>query len=258
MAAFDISKVGRTNKMLSYGKTSKVYLGLNSETKEKYAVKIIDKKTVDPRFISLIKEEIRLIMTLDHPHIVKTYHVTETKYLIKIVMELFSGDLLKFHQTYGKLVERDAYIIFRQIVSAINYLHNERHIVHRDIKLANILFNNDDDMTVVLADFGFATHREPDGPLFTKVMGTPRYLAPEIKSKVPHPGYPADIYALGICLYTLVTGHYPEDPIKIDKSINPNLIDLLKQMLIDDPDQRIKIEEIIKHPWMIELNNIVN
>lgn len=252
-ASFDASKMMRTDKLLGSGGSAKVYLAINKDTRQKYAVKIVDKIKTAPKLIELVRDETKLLMKLNHPHIIKTYSTYEDDNRIKITMELFTGDLLKFLKDNGKLIERDAYIIFRQICSAIDYLHNEQHIVHRDIKLANILFNNDDDMTVVLADFGFATHREADDPLISDVRGTPKFMAPEVKNRTPHQGYPADIYALGICLYIMVTIRNPAYKFEFH-GCSAEFVDLLNKMLTPNPDERINIRQVITHPWMLKFD----
>jgi serine/threonine protein kinase len=250
MASLDIRNIRTTDQLISKGATAKVYLARNTQTGQKYALKVIIKESLGSRMLAHVRQEARLVMTFNHPHIVKTYYTDETVNKIKILMELFSGDLLSFTKEYGKLIERDAYIIFRQIASAIDYLHNEKHIVHRDIKLSNILFNNDDDMTVVLADFGFAAERDPNGPLFTTVLGTRGYIAPEILAKTGYQGYPADIYALGVCLYIMVSGRNPDSQGFINDNFSPELVDLLRKMVKTDEKNRIDIKEIINHPWM--------
>ena len=255
MSAINRSQIRKTNKLINKGVTAEVYVALDISTNQRYALKLINKQTIDQKYITPIRREIEIVMTLDHPHIVRTYDVIETPRSIKILMELFSGNLLEFYQRNGRLNEYQAYIIFRQIASAIDYLHNEKHIVHRDIKLANILFNNDQDMTVVLADFGFAIRREPTDPLITNIAGTPRYMAPELKSRSPNKGYPADIYALGICLYTLVVGEYPDHFLNLNKvQTNSSLPNLLRRMLDQNEDGRLTIREVINHPWMLSFH----
>jgi serine/threonine protein kinase len=166
-------------------------------------------------------------------------------------MELYTGDLLSFINETNDFNSLDVYIVFRQLVSAVNYLHNEKHIVHRDIKLENILFNNGDDINVVLTDFGFSMHRDPTDPLINIYSGTHDYAAPEILQHRPHRGYPADIYALGICLFAMIAKRFPNPREDLyDTFEDDDLADLLRDMLASTEDRRINIKDIINHPWM--------
>lgn len=259
------------DQLIGFGATGKIYSVTNPISNKRHAVKVINKNKLKQIDLDSIKREISIVMELEHPHIIKTYSTTETPNLIKIEMELFSGDLSKYIEKTGLLNSKDACIIFRQLVSAIDYLHNVKHIVHGDIKLQNVLFNNDIDMNVVLADFGYAYQHDKYTPSTYVVRGTPLYLAPEIRNHVKHDGYPADIYALGIFLYILTIdpdmGSVEEfrksglslkqylvllekrrfDNIK--KMEDPLLADLLNRMLDIDYRQRINIKEIIEHPF---------
>ena len=104
-----------------------------------------------------------------------------------------------------KLDERDVKRFYKELVEGINYCH-EKNIVHRDIKMENILI--DDNKNVKIIDFGFSIISEPDKKL-NIFCGTPSYMAPEIVSKINYKGTPADIWALGILLFALLTGTFP-------------------------------------------------
>lgn len=112
--------------------------------------------------------------------------------------------------------EPEAKWIFRQLIYGIEYLHS-RNIAHRDIKLENIIFEKS--LTKVkLVDFGFATCLREQGEKIKIFCGTPTYMAPEIVSK-EHSGYaapPADVWALGVVLYLLLSGRFPFKPPKVD------------------------------------------
>lgn len=123
-------------------------------------------------------------------------------------MEYVKGGSLHFYlkqHANRRLPEDEAKRIFKQVVEGIRYLHN-RCISHRDIKLENLLL--DDDNNIRIIDFGFSTCI----PLDRKVKmfcGTPSYMAPEIVNKTEYCGPPADIWALGVLLFTLLCGGFP-------------------------------------------------
>lgn len=253
MAAFNVDEVTILGP-LSEGGSAKIYKGRNNRTGMMYAVKIIDKTKIKSTILQYIVNEARLTMSLCHPHIIKTYYSTEDETYIKIYMELYTSDILDHILKYGNFEPVDIYIIFEQLTSAVHYLHNIKHIVHKDIKLDNILFNNSTDINVVLSDFGLSIRREPGDPLITSTAGTTEYAAPEILRGRPYKGYPADIYALGVCLFALVVGRLPARRENCYDIIeDTDLADLLTRMLDRNEDRRIDIRSIINHKWMTKM-----
>jgi len=101
--------------------------------------------------------------------------------------------------------EKDCQKIFSQLISGMDYCH-KKNICHRDIKLENIII--DSDLNVKLIDFGFATLTS-SSRLLNFFCGTPSYMPPEIVEKVDYNGILADIWSLGILLYTLLCGAFP-------------------------------------------------
>ena len=104
-----------------------------------------------------------------------------------------------------RLTEDEIKQMFRQICEGLNYCH-ERNIVHRDVKLENILL--DEKNNIKLIDFGFSINITPDKKL-NIFCGTPSYMAPEIAGKILYKGAPTDVWSLGIILYILVCGTFP-------------------------------------------------
>lgn len=253
MAAFNVDDI-IMGDLINSGGSAKVYKGRNRINGWMYAIKIIDKTVLKSETLENIANETRIALSLQHPHIIRTYHAIEDATHIKIYMELYSGDLLEYILSVGQMSSIDIYVIFSQLISAINYLHNHKNIVHRDIKLENILFNNTSDVNVVLIDFGFSMHREPNGPLITKHSGTIEYAAPEVLNGRAYQGYPADIYSLGVVLFTMTFGRFPSPAERggnIREQIDDQpLRDLISSMLNPVESKRITVREILNHPWI--------
>lgn len=160
-----------------------------------------------------------------------------------------------------RVSEEEGAMIFMQIMSAIEYMHNQ-DISHRDIKLENILIENGS-KKVKIIDFGFCCASKEKLKIF---CGTPSYMSPEIVSKREYYGPPSDIWACGVLLYVLLCGTYPfkssfEKDLfrKIKRGIfsfpsTPDLSsevqDLIRKILITDPAKRPSASDILEHPWL--------
>ena len=115
--------------------------------------------------------------------------------------------LLKYlkKQPIKKICENKAREIFKGIVEGIAHCHS-KNVVHRDIKLENVMIDSNNNVKII--DFGFSITISKDKKL-SIFCGTPSYMAPEIVKRTPYSGYAADIWALGILLYTLLCGKFP-------------------------------------------------
>ena len=128
---------------------------------------------------------------LRHNSIVKILETVETEKYILIIMENVSGgDLLSFVKKRTKLNEKTAKIIFKQLILAIKYIHS-RNIIHRDIKLDNILIDLNNN--IKLCDFGVGKQIHK-GELLNDQCGTPAYIAPEIVRNDSYEGPPVDLW----------------------------------------------------------------
>lgn len=139
----------------------------------------------------------------EHPHIVKLLEVHEEKNEIIMILELMEGkNLYEFIKDKKKMDEQQIYQIFEQILKGVTFLHSN-HVLHRDLKLENILFSKDNEnLQLKIADFTLSTFFQDDSDLFNDFCGTPGCMAPEIFTRN---GYSKeiDIYSLGIILYNL-------------------------------------------------------
>jgi BR serine/threonine kinase len=253
--------VGRyvLSETLGEGSASKVKLGIDRETGEKVAVKIISTAVLaeHPDLEIKVHREIALMRLVNHPNVLRIIGVLESRKHIYLVLEYAEkGELFNFLLSKGLLPEQLALDIFRQILLAVESLHH-LGICHRDLKLENILLDSYD--RVKLADFGFA--RWVSSNLSSTACGSPHYCAPEVLSCNPYDGRIADVWSLGVILYTLVAGSLPfEDPSvpgllrKVRQGqfpmprVRPDLQDLIARMLIVKPGNRITIPQVKSHP----------
>lgn len=181
-------------------------------------MKIYDKiRLNDPVKKRSVSREITLMQRLDHPNIVKFYDSIDTNKTINLVMEHVKGKSLYSYlkaKRYRRIDERDAKILFKQIVDGVNYLHKQ-NIAHRDLKPDNILLEDkygsgsfSTDLNVKIIDFGFSISMQGEKKLRT-FCGTPSFMSPEIVSKKEYCGKQVDLWALGVILYSMVFGRTP-------------------------------------------------
>ena len=274
-------------KCLGKGAFGEVYLTSKQGTNQKYATKKIDKKfTQNPRAKRYLDNEINILKEIEHPNIIKLIEVHETTQYIYLVMELCNGgglsDCLEDHMKKNKkpFSEEIVQYLMRQIVSGLNYLH-KKNILHRDIKLDNILvnFDNEEDRKnrnmmkakVKIIDFGFARHLEPS-QLAYSTLGSPINMDPGILRKLNRMehskeyGYDqkADIWSLGTICYEMLIGKNTfnaetmrELISKVERgnyflptTISKEAVSFLNGMLQYDLKKRLSAEQLYHHNFL--------
>ena len=255
---------------LGEGTFGKVRLGINRQTEETVAIKILDKKKIiKERDKKRIEKELNILKSLRHPNIVHLYADIETNANIYIIMEYIKGiELIHYISSNSKLSEEEACFYFRQIISAIEYLHKLK-IAHRDIKPENMIIENETKI-IKLVDFGLSNYYNTKTEMLSSACGSPSYAAPEMLYGKKHSASPIDIWSCGIVLYAMICGYLPfDDPdynilykkikegkFKIPLHVSPNAKDLIKNLLVNNPKKRYTIEQIKKHTWFkLCLNN---
>ena len=274
-------------KVLGKGSFGEVYLTSKQGCKEKFATKKINKKfTQNPKAKKYLDNEINILKEINHPNIVKLYEVKETSTYYYLVTEYCnSGGLQMILDNYVKknrkpFPEEVVQYFMKQIVSAIYYLH-KKNILHRDIKLDNILVHYDSEedkannnllkAKIKLIDFGFARHLNP-GELAQSILGSPINMDPGILrklNKMAHSneyGYDqkADIWSLGTACYEMLIGKntfdakslrelvskVEEGSYKLPTSLSSEAVSFINGMIQYDLKKRLSAEELYNHPFL--------
>jgi len=254
-------------QVLGEGTFAEVKLLVNRGTGEACAMKEIN-ISENPRADKSAKKEICVHKLLKHPNIVQCYGSRVEAERQFIFLEYCNGGELfdRIEPEIG-MAEHQAQAYFRQLISAVNYLHH-RGVAHRDIKPENLLLTDDD--TLKLSDFGMATVFRHQGKerLLERRCGTTAYCAPEMLMKPRYNAEPADIWSCGIVLVAMVTGELPWNQATLDISdyskwkendietsghwqrIQDNLLlSLIKKMLNHGPSKRYNLNQIKNHLW---------
>ncbi|XP_043516246.1 maternal embryonic leucine zipper kinase-like [Frieseomelitta varia] len=249
-------------KTIGSGGFAKVKLATHIATGEKVAIKIMDKISLGDD-LPRVKLEVQALKTLLHQHICRLYQVIETDSHYFMVIEYCSGGELFDHIVEkNRLSETESRKFFRQIVSAVAYLHSLGY-AHRDLKPENVLLDREENLKLI--DFGLCAKPKNgiDSHLQTS-CGSPTYAAPELILGKKYLGSEVDIWSMGVLLYALLCGFLPFDDNSIEnlyrkilsgKYDEPSWLSssskrLIRAMLQIDPKKRITIQELCNHPWI--------
>ena len=275
-------------ELLGRGTFGDVFLTTKKDSNLSFATKRMDRSLAEnPKYCKYFVNEVYILRNVYHKNIVKVVDLKKTKNHYYIIMELCNGGSLKsnldkFKKMYNKpFSEKVVQHIMRQVVSAIDYLHGLK-IVHRDLKLDNILvnfFSEEDKKNVNLIkaeikiiDFGFATHIN-NANLLTSTIGSPLNMDPRILKKFASHAKcaqtydeKADIWSLGTLCYQMLVGEYAfiadnvqdlnvkveEGTFKLPITLSKEGISFLMDMLQYDSNKRASAADISKHPFLLK------
>ena len=263
-----------TNK-IGEGSYGAVYLAFNIYTKQKVAIKRIVKNEENKIDELELINEINILKKLSHPNILKIIEFYQSEHSYYIITDHCSNGEL-YDQIKYKYNENQLAVLFYQMFSGIAYLH-DKNIVHRDLKLENILISeievdkktNDRFFWIKIIDFGTAKIFEKNKKE-KSVVGSSYYIAPEVLKKSYNEK--CDTWSIGVILYMLIVGRAPFDGADDEEIIqnirkgkynsehkklvasSPEVQDLVKKLLQVDVKKRLSAMEALKHPWFKKFN----
>ncbi|CAI9729816.1 serine/threonine-protein kinase BRSK2-like isoform X1 [Octopus vulgaris] len=241
-----------------------VKLGVHCITGKKVAIKIVNREKLSESVLMKVEREIAIMKLIEHPHVLGLYDVYENKKYLYLVLEHVSGgELFDYLVKKGRLTPKEARRFFRQIISALDFCHSH-NICHRDLKPENLLLDEKNNIRV--ADFGMAS-LQVEGSMLETSCGSPHYACPEVIRGEKYDGRKADVWSCGVILYALLVGALPFDDdnlrnllekvkkgvFHIPHFVPPDCQNLLRGMIEVDPEKRLTLEEIHRHPWVTAL-----
>jgi len=260
----DHYKIG---KALGEGAFSVVREAVDRRTQVSYAVKVITRSKLSKEDESALQDEISILKSLKHEHIINLYSSYAEGTFYYLVTEMMMGGEL-FDRIVAKTYynEKEARDVCKILFDAIGYCH-DLNITHRDLKPENLLLQSKtNDRDIKIADFGFAKKVTSEECLLTQ-CGTPGYVAPEILKGVPY-GSKADMWSLGVIAYILIGGYPPfieqnqrelfrkikrgsyEFHVEYWGQISREAKDLIAALLEIHPNRRLSASQALKSPWM--------
>ena len=267
------SKKYKPKRMLGNGSFGSVYEAKNTIFGNTVAMKVIKKDKENELDEQEIRNEIDILKKLSHPNIVKIYEffISENHYYI-ITEYCKEGELFSYIK--NKYSERQLAVLFYQVFSGLCYLH-ENKILHRDIKLENIMISEKekDNSTgeelfwVKIIDFGTAKLFEKNKKE-KEVVGSSYYIAPEVLKQ--NYNEKCDTWSVGVILYMTLVGRAPFDGKDDEEIINkissvdynkdeprlvkhsPEVRDLVSKLLEKDIEKRYSAKEALDHPWFVK------
>jgi len=218
----DITKIGRyeIEKELAQGGMGIIFLARDPYIQRQVVIKVLMySRTLDEVYRDFFQQEAELIAALEHPCIVPIYDFGWYGEQPYIVMRHMAGGSLADRLKTEELRQTEIAHVFKRVAEALDAAH-ARKIIHRDVKPSNFLFDSTGE--IFLSDFGIAKSAaiiDDDG---TWMVGTPAYMSPEQVLGNPMDGR-ADIYALGIVLYRLLSGQLPFSNDSVTALINAHV-----------------------------------
>ncbi|GAB1320088.1 spindle assembly checkpoint kinase [Madurella fahalii] len=251
---------------LGKGKFGRVYLARERSSNFICALKVLYKSELQlgSGVEKQVRREIEIQSNLRHPNILKLYgHFHDSKRIFLILEFAGKGELYKHLRRENRFPEWKAAQYIAQMASALRYLHR-KHVIHRDIKPENILVGIHGEIKI--SDFGWSVHA-PNNRRKT-ICGTLDYLPPEMIKPGSNDNWyneKVDLWSLGVLTYEFLVGEAPfeDTPLMTHKRIvradmtipewvSKEAKDLIKKLLVLDPEKRLPLDEVQNHPWVVK------
>ncbi|KAJ5674881.1 Serine/threonine-protein kinase ark1 [Penicillium maclennaniae] len=252
-------------KPLGKGKFGRVYLAKERSSGFVCALKVLHKSELQQGGVQKqVRREIEIQSNLRHPNVLRLYgHFHDSKRIFLILEFAGRGELYKHLRKEHRFPEWKAAQYIAQMAAALKYLH-KKHVMHRDIKPENILVGIHGEIKI--SDFGWSVHA-PNNRRQT-MCGTLDYLPPEMLKPGSQDNFyseKVDLWSLGVLAYEFLVGEAPfeDTPVMTQRRItradmsvpsfvSPEARDLIKKLLVLDPEKRIPLDEIQRHPWIVK------
>mmetsp|Transcript_3552 Transcript_3552/g.5651 ORF Transcript_3552/g.5651 Transcript_3552/m.5651 type:complete len:447 (-) Transcript_3552:488-1828(-) len=288
-----LNEVGEIGEILGVGSFSTVHAATNITNGQPLAIKMVKVPEDNDIFIVRLRREVNILMEMDHANIIRLLKVYEVPGKVNLVMERCQGgelfsllegmefdedgtrNIIPLGQSESEIFKFDEALvveIVHQVLSVVEHMHS-RKIVHRDLKLENVLFNEpylspNKRHEVKVVDFGFAKVLDEGEELYS-ACGSPHYAAPEVvAAKDSGVGYrfACDMWAVGVITYTLLCCQYPfdgeTDGEVIQKvqtgdftfpdhvTVSAEAEDFVRKLIVKDVGLRATAFEALQHPWI--------
>lgn len=266
---------------IGHGAYATVFTCQKAATGESFAVKVINlsKLIISPnmrREMKKLQREAKILKSLPaHPNLVRFVDVLEvdSRWLFFVLELVHGGDLFQIFRAVSsnarkrpRLQEAEALYVFRQLVEGLALLHS-KGVIHRDLKLENVLVARKHEgppllLDVKIADFGLSKAVGAEFSEARSTVGSPRYMAPEVKASEGSHDYRADLWSLGILLFVLFQGRFPNDaPAQVPQAtlnaavarlpVSAEAQAVVSGLLKRDPEERLTIDDLRRHPWLL-------
>uniref|UniRef100_A0A8C6VD40 Serine/threonine kinase 33 n=1 Tax=Naja naja TaxID=35670 RepID=A0A8C6VD40_NAJNA len=243
-------------------------------------MKKVNREKAGSSAVKLLEREVSILKRVNHEHIIHLEEVFETPKRVYLIMELCEdGELKEILQRKGQFSESETRHIIQSLASAIAYLH-KKDIVHRDLKLENILVKSSDideenemKLNIKVTDFGLAVQKMGGSEsMFQSTCGTPIYMAPEVIFAHDY-SQQCDVWSIGVIMYMLLSGEPPfmassEEKLfevikkgdlhfkqPIWQTVNKAAKNILRLLLKVDPAHRITANELLDCQWITKVPN---
>ena len=253
-------------KTLGQGTFGKVKLGIYIPTNEKYAIKILEKSRIREKDDEIrVKREFQMLQVFNNINVILVAEIFETIDSYYSVMEFCEGgELFNYIVKKRRLSEEESAFFYYQIIKGLEYIHS-LGIVHRDLKPENLLLTKSHILKII--DFGLSNYFNEDNiknkKLLSTPCGSPCYASPEMVAGKKYNGFKIDVWSTGIILYAMLCGYLPfedkdndllfkkilECKLEFPHHLTHNSRDLIRRILVTNPDKRITIPEIKKHEF---------